>query len=95
MKEENIKDYLEENEEMRPIAKKNEIIREFIVKTYPGIKMVLSDNGIENMVADIIDIDRKIRLVKQKNPSLRGNTELEKAEYEEYAKEQLGYTHCP
>lgn len=85
-------EYLEENKDMRPIAKKYAANRHFLIKLYPRLLNLGVDSTIEDMIADAIDIDRKIRKAKQDNPHLKGDTELEKNELEERAREDLGYT---
>jgi hypothetical protein len=88
-------EYLEENEEMRPIAKKYAANRHFLVQLHPRLLQMGVDSSIEDMIADAIDIDRKIRKAKQKHPHLKGDTEATKQELEERAKEDLGYTITP
>lgn len=95
MKIEKIIEYLEEHDEDRPIAKKYKIIRHYITQIYPRLLHVGSDATLEAMINDCLDIDRKIRRAKQLHPHLSGNEEIEKQEYEEKAREDLGYTITP
>lgn len=88
---EKVIEYLEENEGKRPIAQKYSVNRHFLVQLYPRLLNVGSDPTIEAMIADAIDIDRKIRRAKQLHPHLKGDSEDEKEEMEEVAKEDLGY----
>ena len=92
---EKIIEYLEENESKRPIAQKYAVNRHFLVQLYPRLLNVGSDSTLEAMIADAIDIDRKIRKAKQDNPHLRGDSEEAKEELEERALDDLGYTITP
>jgi len=92
---EKIIDYLEENESKRPIAKKYAVNRHFLVQLYPRLLNVGSDATLEAMIADAIDIDRKIRKAKQEHPHLAGDTEETKQELEERALDDLGYMPTP
>ena len=92
---EKIVDYLESNEGLRPIAKKYAVNRHFLTQLHPRLLNVGTDSTLEQVISDAIDIDRKIRKAKQDNPHLRGDTDLEKQEMEEKAKEDLGYTITP
>ena len=87
--------YLEENEDMRSISKKYAANRQLLVEMYPRLLHFGSDNSIESMIADAIDIDRKIRKAKQLHPHLKGDDEATKQELEERAKEDLGYSVTP
>ena len=88
-------EYLEDNESERPIAKKYAANRHFLVQLHPRLLQMGVDSTIEDMIADAIDIDRKIRKAKQKHPHLKGDDEATKQELEERAKEDLGYTQTP
>jgi hypothetical protein len=92
---EKVIEYLEENESKRPIAQKYAVNRHFLVQLYPRLLNVGSDSTLDAMIADAIDIDRKIRKAKQDNPHLRGDDEETKQELEERAREDLGYTITP
>lgn len=92
---EKIIDYLEDNEKERPIARKYAVNRQFLVQLYPRLLNVGSDATLEAMIADAIDIDRKIRKAKQDQPHLKGDNESVKQELEEKAREDLGYTITP
>jgi len=87
--------YLENNEGDRVIAKKNKINRLFLTDRYPRLLNVGSDSTLEEIINEVLDIDRKIRRAKQLNPHLAGDSEEEKEILEEEAKEKLGYTHTP
>jgi hypothetical protein len=95
IKLERIINHLEANESHRKIANKNKITREFLMQRFPRLSLIGTDSTIEEMISDCLDIDRKIRLAKQKHPHLAGDTKEEKEEYEEKAKEDLGYTITP
>ena len=88
-------EYLEDNESERPIAKKYAANRHFLVQLHPRLLQMGVDSTIEDLIADAIDIDRKIRKAKQKHPHLKGDDEATKQELEERAKEDLGYTITP
>ena len=92
---EKVIEYLEENEAKRPIAKKYAANRHFLVQLHPRLLQMGVDSTIEDMIADAIDIDRKIRKAKQLHPHLKGDDEATKQELEERAKEDLGYTITP
>lgn len=94
-KMEKIVAYLEDHEEDRPIARKYAVNRHFLTQLYPRLLNVGTDSTIEQLIADAIDIDRKIRKAKQEHPHLKGDTEEDKHELEERAKEDLGYTITP
>jgi hypothetical protein len=95
MKIEKIIEYLEANEKHRPIAQKHKIIRYYITQLHPRLLHVGSDATLEAMIADCLDIDRKIRRAKQLHPHLAGDKEEEKEELEAKAMEDLGYTITP
>lgn len=92
---EKIVEYLEENESKRPIAQKYAVNRHFLVQLYPRLLNVGSDSTLDAMIADAIDIDRKIRKAKQENPHLSGDPESTKQELEERALDDLGYMPTP
>lgn len=92
---ERVVEYLEENEKERPIARKYAVNRHFLVDRYPRLLNVGSDATLEAMIADAIDIDRKIRKAKQEHPHLAGDTEDAKQELEERALDDLGYMPTP
>ena len=87
--------HLENNKEDRPILQKKKINREFLVARYPRLLLVGIDKTIEEIIGDCLDIDRKIRRAKQLHPHLAGDSDSDKAELEENAKEDLGYTQTP
>lgn len=95
MKIDRIIEHLESHEEDRPIVRKNKINREFLEAMYPNLKWLGSSESIEKMIADCLDIDRKIRRAKQLHPHLAGDEEEVKQELEEHAREDLGYTITP
>ena len=88
-------EYLEKNEEKRPIAKKYEVIRHFLLILHPRLLHFGTDATVDAMIADALDIDRKIRRAKQLNPHLKGDEEEQVQELEEQAKEDLGYEQTP
>lgn len=92
MQIERIVQHLEDHEEDRPIAKKNKINCKFLIDRYPRLTLVGSDSTIEEIIADAIDIDRKIRRAKQLHPHLAGDDEDKKIDLERDAREDLGYT---
>ncbi len=92
---ERIIEHLEANESDRPIARKYAVNRHFLVQLHPRLLHVGIDSTLEAIIADAIDIDRKIRKAKQDYPHLKGDTEEVKQELEERAREDLGYTITP
>jgi hypothetical protein len=91
MKIEKIIEHLEVNAGDRKIARKYAVNREFLTKLYPRLLNVGTDDSLEALIADAIDIDRKIRRAKQLHPHLSGDKEEEVEELETKAKEDLGY----
>jgi len=83
-----LKKILENNVWTRPIKNKNKFIARLIIKEY---HLDIRESQLEDIVEKILYADRQIRLIRNENPKLRGDSEETKKMLEQKAMLELNY----
>lgn len=92
----NLLEYLKENPEARERKNKNKVISKMVWDRYTYCTEVagtntISKKHISDMVGEILNLDRKWRLILKENPELRGTDYGDKEMLEVEKQRELGY----
>jgi hypothetical protein len=84
--------YLKEEPRARERANKNRVIGNLIMMKYRlGTDKAISKDKMDDIVGEILNLDRKWRLILRDNPDLRGSDYKDKDRLEEQKLIELGY----
>lgn len=68
----NLLEYLKQNPEARERKNKNKVVAKLVWEHY-GMDMGVGKGKMADIVGDILNLDRKWRLILKENPELRGS----------------------